>query len=171
MTDEMIKTGMRLLHERGIRTITENMIGAPGETFEQATKTLKINMEVRPTLANCSIFTPYPGLPLTRYAVKQGYFHGDFDRIGTNYYHSSLLTFASEKERNQIVNLRSFFSLLARHPRFWPWIRPLLGVRPNAPMRWLGDLLDGHYLQKCLAYRQSPLRFLRILFHYLRDYR
>ncbi|MFH1145278.1 MAG: radical SAM protein [Candidatus Eisenbacteria bacterium] len=171
MSDETIKTAMRLLNERGIRTITENMIGAPGETFAQAYRTLAINMEVRPTLANCSIFTPYPGLPLTRYAIQQGFFNGDFSRIGSNYYHGSVLTFSSPQERNRIVNLRSFFSLLSQHPRLWPLIRPLLDLRPNAPLRWLGDLLDGHYLQKCLPYRQSPLRFLRILAYYLRVYR
>jgi len=171
MTDETIRTAMRLLNERGIRTITENMIGAPGETFPQAMKTLSLNMDVRPTLANCSIFTPYPGLPLTRYAVAQGYFDGNFDKIGTNYYHGSVLTFASEDERNRIVNLRSFFSVLARHPRFWPLVRPLLGMRPNAVLRWLGDLADGYYLRKCLPYRQSPLRFARILAAYLGSYR
>ena len=171
MSDETIRTALRLLNERGIRTITENMIGAPGETFAQAAKTLAINMEVRPTLANCSIFTPYPGLPLTRYAVQQGYFDGNLAALGTNYYHGSVLKFASVGERNRIVNLRTFFSLLARHPRFWPLVRPLLGMRPNFALRWLGDLIDGYYLNKCLPYRQSPLRFLRILAHYVGSYR
>ena len=171
MTDETIKTAMRLLSERGIRTITENMIGAPGETFAQARKTLAINMEVRPTLGNCSIFTPYPGLPLTRYAIQQGHFDGDFATLGSNYYHRSVLTFASPRERDRIVNLRCFFSLLSRHPRLWPWVRPLLDLKPNFAIRALGDLLDGHYLQKCLPYRQSPLRLLRILAYFLRAYR
>jgi radical SAM superfamily enzyme YgiQ (UPF0313 family) len=171
MSDETIRTALRLLHERDIRTITENMIGAPGESFAQAYKTLAINMEVRPTLANCSIFTPYPELPLTRYAIKNGYFHGDFDALGTNYYHKSVLTFASEEEKTKISNLRPFFSLLARHRRFWPLVKPLLRLPPNALFRQFGDLVDGYYLKKCLPYRDSPLQFLRTLFYYLRAYR
>ena len=82
-----------------------------------------------------------------------------------------MLTFSSDKERNRIVNLRTFFSLLSRHPRLWPLVRPMLHLPPNAPMRLAGDLLDGHYLQKCLPYRQSPGQFLRILAYYLRAYR
>jgi len=171
MSDETIKMALELLHERNIRTITENMIGAPGETFEQAFKTLAINMEVRPTLANCSIFTPYPGLPLTRYAINKGYFDGNFASLGTNYYHKSVLTFASEKEKTKITNLRPFFSVLARHPRLWPLVKPFLTLPPNALLRQFGDLMDGYYLKKCLPYRQSPLQFLRILLYYLRAYR
>ncbi|MBP6875410.1 MAG: B12-binding domain-containing radical SAM protein [Candidatus Eisenbacteria bacterium] len=171
MSDETIRTAMRMLNERGIRTITENMIGAPGESFEQAFRTLAINMEVRPTLGNCSIFTPYPGLPLTRYAIQHGYFAGDFSTLGSNYYHRSVLTFSSDRERDRIMNLRSFFSLLSRHPHLWPWVKPLIHLKPNVLLRMAGDLLDGHYLQKCLPYRQSPAQFLRILAYYLKAYR
>lgn len=171
MSNELIRGAVKLLHERGIRTITENMIGLPGETFEQALCTLRLNMELRPTLANASLFAPYPDLPLTRYAIRHGYFDGGCDDLGTNYYHHSLMKYPSRRARNRMLNLRSFFSLLARHPRFWPLLRPLLELPPNALTRAIGDAVDGHYLSKCMAYRMRPGRFLRILAHYLRAYR
>ena len=171
MSNELIVETIGLLQDRGIRIITENMIGLPGETFEQACETLAINMQVRPTLGNCSIFTPYPDLPLTEYAIRGGFFDGNFDQLGNNYYHGSLMNFRSEKERRQVLNLRCFFSLLSRHPRLWGAVRPLLGMPPNALLRAIGDLLDGHYLSRCLPYRMTPARFARTLVQYLRLYR
>lgn len=171
MSNELIREACALLHARGIRIITENMIGLPGETFAQACETLRLNMEVRPTLANCSIFTPYPDLPLSNYAIRHGFFDGDYSRLGTNYYHGSLMRFRSRRERDAILNLRCAFSFLARHPRWWPLARPLLALPPNALARWIGDMIDGHYLQKCLPYRMTPGRFLRTLGDYLKLYR
>jgi radical SAM superfamily enzyme YgiQ (UPF0313 family) len=171
ISNEKIRASIALIHERGIRTITENMIGLPGETFEQASSTLLINMDVKPTLGNCSIFTPYPGLPLTRYAIRHGYFDGNYDDLGTNYYHESLMKFASARERNRVINMRCFFSLLSRHPGLWSLVKPLLPMRPNALVRAFGDLMDGYYLKKCLSYRLPPGRFFRILYHYMRAYR
>ncbi|MBD3235395.1 MAG: radical SAM protein [Candidatus Eisenbacteria bacterium] len=171
MSNETIRTSVGLLHVRGLRTIAENMIGLPGESFEQALRTLRLNMELRPTLANASLFTPYPDLPLTRYAIRHGHFAGGVDDLGTNYYHHSLMRYPSRDARNRMVNVRCFFSFLARHPRFWPWLRPLLRLPPNALFRLFGDLMDGHYLSRCTAYRMPIWRLVRILLHYLRAYR
>lgn len=171
MSNEQIIRAVGWLHERGIRVITENMIGLPGETFEQARRTLEINMTMRPMLGNCSIFTPYPDLPLTRLAIHRGCFDGSFDKLGGNYYHGSVLTFASRGEKNKILNLRCFFSLLSRHPRLWPLVRPLLSLPANGLTRIFGDIADGHYLQRCLPYSLGPGRFVRILGHYLWGYR
>jgi hypothetical protein len=48
---------------------------------------------------------------------------------------------------------------------------PPLGVRPNALFRRVGDLIDGYYLWKRLAYRMTAREFLQTLRHFLFSYR
>lgn len=171
MAERTIRDTLAALHRHGIRTITENMVGIPGESFEEAMETLRLNAAMRPTLANCSIFTPYPGLPLTAHAIGKGWFDGNFDRLEGSFYRTSLLDFRSRRDRNRIVNLRAFFSLLSRHPGLRLAILPLLGLPPNRLFETLGTLVDGYYLRKCLPYRQGVLGSLRLLAGFLKLYR
>ena len=160
-----------LYRKHGVKLLTENILGVPGETFETALESLRVNQAIRPDVANASIFTPYPKLPMTEYAIRHGYFDGDFDRLNNNYYHDTVIRFASEADRRKILNLRCMFSVVARHPWMMRLIRPVLGVRPNGFYRWLGDLLDGYYLKRCLPYRFSFRAFMRTLLHFARWYR
>jgi radical SAM superfamily enzyme YgiQ (UPF0313 family) len=168
--DSMVQTAA-LYKKHRIKLLTENVIGVPGETFETAMRTLRVNMRIRPDVANASIFTPYPKLPMTQYAVDHGYFDGDFDRLNHNYYHDTVIHFPNEADKRKVLNLRCFFSVLARHPGLYPAVRPLLDREPNALYRWIGDLLDGYYLKRCVAYRFRPGDFVRTLLHFLRSYR
>ena len=70
-----------LFKKYGIKLITENVLGNPGETFEMVIETLEVNMKLKPNIANASIFAPYPGLKMTQYAIDEGYFDGNFDRL------------------------------------------------------------------------------------------
>jgi hypothetical protein len=171
MPEGVIREAIGALHRSGIRTITENMVGIPGERFEQAVETLRLNAAMGPTAANCSIFTPYPGLPLTEYAVRHGWFDGDFDRLEGGYYRTSALKYRSRAERNMTVNLRAFFGLLARHPGLIGPIRPLLRLPPNRLFELAGTLADGYFLRKCLPYRPSATDSARLLAAYLDSYR
>jgi radical SAM superfamily enzyme YgiQ (UPF0313 family) len=126
MTEDSIMEGAELLKSNGIKLLTENILGVPGETYASAMETLRVNQAIRPDVANASIFTPYPKLPLTAYAIEHGYFDGDFDKLSGNYYHETIIRFGSEKERRQIINLRCLFSLrgfLATFMHFARWYR------------------------------------------------
>lgn len=171
MTEESMYATAALYRKHGVSLLTENVLGAPGETFETAMKTLRVNMRVRPAIANASIFAPYPKLEMTRYAIEQGYFDGDFDRLNSNYYHDSVLRFRNEDDRRRILNLRCFFSLLSHHPWLYRPIRPFLEVRPNSFYRWIGDIIDGYYLKRCVPYHFSPRGFFATLRHFLGSYR
>ncbi len=52
--------------------MTQNILGAPGETKEQMRKTLELNIEVKPTFASYSIFQPFPGTRELEYARDVG---------------------------------------------------------------------------------------------------
>lgn len=171
MTEESIRAGAALYRRHGVRLVTENVLGAPGETYRSARATLLLNARIRPAVANASVFSPYPRLAMTRYAVERGYYDGAVDSLQSNYYHGTVLRFESERDARRIMNLRHFFSFLAHHPRFLRLIEPLLGLRSNALYRWLGDLVDGYYLKRCLPYRLTPGDFLRTVRHFLASYR
>jgi radical SAM superfamily enzyme YgiQ (UPF0313 family) len=171
MTEQTMLEAADLLRRHKVKLLTENILGNPGETFEQACETLEANFRIRPAIANASVFTPYPRLEMTRYAVEHGWYDGDPQNLDDNYYHSSALKFPTGRDRSRILNLRCFFSLLARHPRLTSLLRPLLDARPNAVFRWIGDWLDGYYLMACLPYRLSIVDFLLTLNHYLSHYR
>lgn len=171
MTEDSMYEAAALYKKYGIKLLTENVIGNPGENYAMARKTLEVNIRVKPDIANASVFAPYPKLEMTRYAIENGYFDGDFDSLNSNYYHGSVLRFASESEKRKILNLRCFFSFLAHHPQFLPLIERFLDVKPNAFYRWFGDLVDGFYLKRCVAYRFGLRDFITTLQHYLTNYR
>ena len=160
-----------LLKKYGVKLLTENVLGNPGETFEMAMKTLKLNMKLKPNISNASIFAPYPGLEMTQYAIDGGYFDGNFDKLEATYYDSSVLKFKNKGDEKKIYNLRCFFSLLTHHPWLMFFIRPLLYL-PFKKLFWtIGNILDGYYLRKGIAYQQKPLEFIGSVFHFLTHYR
>ena len=63
-TDDILNTG-RLLAKYKIPSRIGNVIGTPGESFDNILETLELNIESRPQLAMAWTFVPYPGLSLT----------------------------------------------------------------------------------------------------------
>jgi len=71
-----------LLKARGIRIMTFNMLGLPGETYARAKQTLDLNVECGVDYAAATILQPYPRTEIARRGVAEGWFDGDFERIG-----------------------------------------------------------------------------------------
>ncbi len=171
MSEESMYQAAALYKKHGVKLLTENVLGSPGETYATARKSLQVNIEMKPDIANASIFAPYPKLEMTRYAIENGYFDGNFDSLNSNYYHGSILRFRNEADKNRILNLRCFFSFLSHHPWALPLVEPLLDRQPNVLFRWFGDLVDGYYLKRCVAYRFGLRDFVTTLRHFLTNYR
>jgi radical SAM superfamily enzyme YgiQ (UPF0313 family) len=160
-----------LFKKYGIKFITENILGNPGETFEMAMETLEVNSKLKPNISNASIFAPYPGTKMTQYAIDKGYFDGDFDKLEATYYDKSILKFEKKEDGRKIYNLRCFFSLLTHHPWLMRFIKPLLNL-PFKRLFWtIGNILDGYYMRKGLAYKQKPMEFITSVVHFLTSYR
>lgn len=168
MDKDLMLEKTSLFHKYKIKLLTENIIGNPGETYDMALETLRLNQDMKPVLANCSIFTPYPKLPLTQYAIENNFFDGNFNQIVDNYYSETLIEFKNPKDKNRIMNLRCFFSFLVRFPRFEKIIlKYLINLRHNRLVRFLGDMVDGYYLFKCVPYSFTPLEFIKTVKQYL----
>ena len=170
-TLESIFLAGSLLKKYGVKLHTENVLGNPGETFDMTMETLKLNMKLKPEIANSAIFAPYPGLKMTQYAIEEGYFDGNFDRLEATYFDKSVLKFKKKEEEKKIQNLRCFFSLLAHHPWLLSFIKPLLNLPFNRIYWMIGNFLDGYYLRKGITYKQNPMEFISSVIHFFTNYR
>ncbi|HJP17875.1 MAG TPA: hypothetical protein QF468_04400 [Nitrospinota bacterium] len=148
--------------------LTENIVGNPGETYEMVLETLRLNQKIKPLYANTSLFTPYPKLPATEFAIENNYFDGNFYKIDANYFSDTLIKFNNEKEKNRILNWRSLFSSLARYPVFEKiFLCLFVNVKHNNVMRTFGKIFDGYYAYKCILYKLTLKEFFDMAKNYL----
>lgn len=95
------------LHRHGIKFLTANMLGLPGETIENAFETAELNYRMKTDYLYFSIFQPYPMLKITRDAAAKGMVHHlELSEYYSTYFRSSLLRQANIK---QLVNLHKLF--------------------------------------------------------------
>ena len=126
-----LKDGIRRLKRAGIVIFADNMLGIPGGTLEDDLATLGLNIELDVDYAAATLCTPYPRTGIAKYAVENGYFDGDYDRIDDSYYTESVLRFSSPDERRRIENLHKLFAITAALPALLPLTRRLIGLPPN----------------------------------------
>ncbi len=143
------------LKESGIEFRTYNMLGLPGETFEQACETVELNQKLQTPFPWCSLFFPYPGTELTDVARAGGYLdqaHGA-ESLSASFFAGSPIR-GSGYER--IENLQKLFYFAVKFPVLWPIIRELTRL----PLRGLYSLLFliGYALSfkvsECMSWRE-----------------
>ena len=71
MTNAKIIEAADLFHKYGISIMTQNMVGLPDETIENAYETILVNTKVKPAYAWASIFQPYPRTELYHYCIEK----------------------------------------------------------------------------------------------------
>lgn len=155
VTDSQLKDAARIMHKYGLRFKTSNMLGLPGETFENALETLRLNIELKPTMTWCSLFQPYPKLELTEFAINRGYMSKeDISRIGGSFDKSILRM----RDIKKIKNLHRFFIFTVRFPCFVPIVK-VLSALPN------NKLFDafGVFSHAFMYFRYTRTSFLRLL--------
>jgi anaerobic magnesium-protoporphyrin IX monomethyl ester cyclase len=77
ITDEMLRAAARAIREAGLRLITFNMIGVPGETLEQALATLRFNREIGADHVRICFAFPIPGTAMFERALASGELSAD----------------------------------------------------------------------------------------------
>jgi radical SAM superfamily enzyme YgiQ (UPF0313 family) len=127
VTDGAIIEGCRQLKARGIKIMSFNMLGLPGETLDDALRTVALNVACGVDYGAATILQPYPGTEIARQAVARGQFDGDFERLSYSYFDDSPLRFESPRQRRQVTNLQRLFTFAVEFPE----VRRLL--------RWLID--------------------------------
>jgi len=129
ITDEQLRNAAALFNEYGINFCTTNIMGLPGETLDQALRTITFNLELKPAFTWCSVFQPYPRTELGRMVVEQGLVDSlSVDDIEPNYHSGSLL---KQPDIHRSVNLHKFFYLVFNRPWFLPIAKFLSRFPPN----------------------------------------
>ncbi|OGQ92580.1 MAG: hypothetical protein A2284_06590 [Deltaproteobacteria bacterium RIFOXYA12_FULL_61_11] len=151
-SDEALAAAARRIKAAGMFLKTSNMIGLPGETPADALTTLRFNQELGADAATCSLFQPFPGLPLTERALALGLYVPSPERpFGAFSFQTSLLELP---EAQRFLNLRRLFSFGLGFPRLLPLL-PLLLKLPVA--RFYEGVAILFFLWTYRRYHQADL--------------
>jgi anaerobic magnesium-protoporphyrin IX monomethyl ester cyclase len=131
MTSHQVRKAAHLVKRHGIRLSTNSILGIPGETIETALETVRINLDIHPDFAWCSLMQPYPGTQILDYARVHGFLRNNFtsDDIDQSYYFSTPIQM---NDKTAIMNLQKFFSICVAFPFLVPAVRRLVEFPSNA---------------------------------------
>lgn len=136
ISDEVLLHAADTLNRFDIDFVTYNMLGLPGESYLEAIETLRFNCRLRPALALCFVFQPFPGTELARYAVEKGFLTEEtLGRLGTEefggFFHSR--SPLQQPEVGKIENLHAVFGFVVGCPAFFPLARALCRFESLSP--------------------------------------
>lgn len=134
LADDAIDACAAILRRRRIPFQTFNIIGLPGETFEQAVGTLRRNIRLKPNHAWCSIMQVYPETGVAARAREMGLLPEGFDfkEVRTGFFDRSYLRMGRSRE---IENLHKLFNTTVMLPFLLPLVLLLVRLPPNALFR------------------------------------
>ncbi len=156
---DIIKSA-ELSRKYGIRYVSMNMIGLPGETYEMALETLELNILLKPEYANCYVYQPYAETKLKDYGVEHKYFTETVaDDLGFSFYDRYN---NNDVELQKVINIQRIFGLTVAFPILK---RPLVWL---ARQTWSKKILDGvfglYYLYYLIKYHDvSPRQLVQYI--------
>lgn len=119
MSKRVILRAAEILNRHGIPHRTGNIVGIPGESFDEMIETLELNIDIKPFLAMAYTFVPFPGLELTKYAVANGHLEKNkTSLLPRSFFKESILNF-SQSEKSKISKISLIFPFLVRYPYFY----------------------------------------------------
>jgi len=135
LDDNKILKSAEYLHKVNIKFLTLNMLGLPGESYEEAKKTVELNMKIKADYPWCSLFLPLPGTKLAEYAVNHGYLDSGYqqDTDQKSFYTPSTM---NSPEIKKIENLQRFFQTAVLWPWSYPILKRLINLKPNRLFTW-----------------------------------
>jgi len=72
ISDEQIVEAFRIAKTFGMKTVSFNMLGLPGETEKELLQTVRLNRKIKPDWLLYSIFHPFPGTELYEVCLRKG---------------------------------------------------------------------------------------------------
>lgn len=124
LTDEQIRKAAAVLKQVNLPFFTFNMMGLPGESLEQAFKTLELNIEIGTQCAWASIFQPFPGTQLANYCLEKRFLKKPISTDEPVDTHTTSLL--SQPDIEKVVRLQKFAYVAIRFPSTLPLIKKLI---------------------------------------------
>lgn len=147
MSNEQILKACRILRKKGIKIVSQNMLGLPGETLENSFESILFNSKCHVTFPGFSIFQPYPKTILSEYAKEHGLFDNTFDDANPNFFHETVLKMKPE-EKTRLENLTHLSTLLAKFPQSFFLVKHLIKYPKNKFYELVHFLLYGFSVLK-----------------------
>jgi len=169
--EQILNTG-RLFKKYGINRRTGNMMGLPGETYEQMLKTLELNIEAEPTFGHTTTFMPFHGLPLTDYALSTGALDRDaLCNIPSSLFNRTILNY-SARDRERIFRLMRLFPIFVKWPVLYrnPLLKKLCFLLPMPLLTALHHALFTYLASRIFRVAVPWSVKFRILYRYLKSY-
>ena len=165
MSSEQIIEACKMIRSGGIRIFTQNMIGLPTESLENAFETLELNKKCKPDYAWVSLYSPYPNTILGEKAKDMGLFDGDVDSFSFTYHLGSPMNIPDKKE---IENLQKLFALAVE----FPWITRPVKFFIRLPITSLTDMVRKIWKGYAFKFRIFPVKlqfgeFVRLTVRFL----
>jgi radical SAM superfamily enzyme YgiQ (UPF0313 family) len=153
--EQFIEAAERI-HRHGIKFLTSNMIGLPGESVDNAFETIEMNQRVKTDFLYFSVFQPYPELPITKEMERKGL----LEPIKPADYHTTFFMNSLLKQDNiqELVNLHKFFFVAVK----FPWLKPLIRRLIKLPSNWLFEqvfVMSFGWMQ-LMCFRRNPWQLL-----------
>jgi radical SAM superfamily enzyme YgiQ (UPF0313 family) len=165
MTDEQILNAFALCRKYGIRAGADIIFGWPGETLGQAMDTIRFCRKIKADSYHSNVLIPYPGISLTRDAVRNGYMRREptMTEIGALTANRSLV---DQENIDLLINTDKLFYYLIRFPKAEGLIKCLLRLPPN---RFYNAIKNLHLLKRSLKYdAKNAADALRMITRHLR---
>jgi len=156
ISDAEIVDSARRLHRHGIKVLTNNMLGLPGETLEDAFKTVKLNIKIKTDYPWCSILQPYPNTRIEECAKK----YSKKNDCGGKKFQNTFFedTVLDQPDMEKIVNLQKLFYIAVKMPALFPVVKQLIRL----PLRKLYNALFlmtfAYRYMRC--HRMSPVEMM-----------
>jgi radical SAM superfamily enzyme YgiQ (UPF0313 family) len=160
-----------MLTKHGITFRIGNVIGLPGETLDQMFETVDINIKAKPYLGLANIFVPFPGLELTEYARKHGYYKETASKqLPKDYFTRSCLDI-SKKQKRTICKLMSLFPLFVSIPLLFRnrLCRKALFCVPRFVLRAIYELFYTYKLSRMYVVKTGFWQKCRMSVRYIRN--
>jgi len=130
ITLEQTRTAVRMAKDAGLKVFTPFIFGIPGETYEDALKTIEFACELDPDVANFHCLTPFPGTELYDNIEKYGSMSEDL----TDFTYQGAAFIPHTMTREDIVRLRQIaFRRFYSRPGFI--LRRIFGLRNISDLR------------------------------------
>jgi len=136
MTNAHMEKAFAVFRELGIPVFANCIFGMPipKEMMERDGKaaldydieTFDLCIRLKPTYVETGVFHPLPGVNLTKFAIENGSFDGDFDKLHNNYsFLSPLSCFTEEDKWRQLrlCFLSTVVVIFSNHPRLTRLLR------------------------------------------------
>ncbi len=125
MKNSLIIDGLRNLHEAGISTTVNNIMGFPDETRELVFDTIELNRHIQSATINAYLFNPYKGTELYEVCKQKGYLpEQDTDEtrvidafLSEDFPYFKTILKMQSISREELQGLQRTFVLYAKLPR------------------------------------------------------